>query len=234
MTPGQDPPPGHRRGELGKRVLDLSLALPALLLLAFPILVIALIIRSRMGAPVIFRAVRAGRDGRPFILFKFRTMLDLRDATGRLLADEARITGLGRFLRRTSLDELPQLFNVVRGEMSLVGPRPLLVEYLGRYSPDQARRLEVRPGITGWAQVNGRNGLSWEEKFDLDLWYVNHTSILLDLKILAQTIFQVFRRESVDAGGDLSVPRFMGSAPAASPEPSAGSELPERAGGAGS
>jgi lipopolysaccharide/colanic/teichoic acid biosynthesis glycosyltransferase len=203
--------PASRFGEFCGRGLDLSLALLALLLLAVPILVIALLIRLRMGAPIIFRAVRAGRGGRPFVVYKFRTMLDLRDASGRLLADEDRITGLGRFLRRTSLDELPQLFNVVRGEMSLVGPRPLLVDYLDLYSPAQARRHEVPPGITGWAQVNGRNGLSWEEKFDLDIWYVDHASFLLDLKILARTIRQVILRESVNAEGDLDVPRFMGS-----------------------
>jgi lipopolysaccharide/colanic/teichoic acid biosynthesis glycosyltransferase len=203
--------PASRFGEFCGRGLDLSLALLALLLLAVPILVIALLIRLRMGAPIIFRAVRAGRGGRPFVVYKFRTMLDLRDPSGRLLADEDRITGLGRFLRRTSLDELPQLYNVIRGEMSLVGPRPLLVDYLDLYSPAQARRHEVPPGITGWAQVNGRNGLSWEEKFDLDIWYVDHVSFLLDLKILARTIRQVILREGVNAEGDLAVPLFMGS-----------------------
>lgn len=210
--PGLAPRPGRRRrGEAGKRVLDLVLALPALLLLAPFVLAIALLVRARLGPPVIFRAVRAGRGGRPFVLYKFRTMRDLRDASGALLSDEERITALGRFLRRTSLDELPQLYNVVRGEMSLVGPRPLLVEYLARYTPAQARRHEVRPGITGWTQINGRNGLSWEEKFELDLWYVNHASLLLDLKILVRTCRRVLWRGGVSAGGDLSVPLFMGS-----------------------
>ncbi len=192
-------------------MLDLSLALLALLVFVVPILVVALVIRANLGAPVFFRAVRVGRGGRPFILYKFRSMLDLRDASGRPLPDEDRITGLGRFIRRASLDELPQLYNVVRGEMSLVGPRPLLVEYLDRYTPEQARRHEVRPGITGWAQVNGRNALTWEEKFDLDVWYVDHASLLLDLKILARTIRQVVGRESVNAEGDLGVPLFMGT-----------------------
>lgn len=213
MTPAQsgEAPRPAPRYEIVKRALDLSLALASLTILAIPMLVVALVIRNRMGSPVIYRAVRAGRDGRPFVVYKFRSMLDLRDESGRPLPDEERITPLGRFLRRTSLDEFPQLINVIRGEMSLVGPRPLLVEYLERYSPEQARRLEVRPGITGWAQINGRNSLSWEERFELDRWYVNHRSLTLDLKILALTVLRVLKRESVDSEGDLSVPRFMGN-----------------------
>lgn len=213
VTPAQsgEAPRPAPRYEIVKRALDLSLALASLTILAIPMLVVALVIRNRMGSPVIYRAVRAGRDGRPFVVYKFRSMLDLRDESGRPLPDEERITPLGRFLRRTSLDEFPQLINVIRGEMSLVGPRPLLVEYLERYSPEQARRLEVRPGITGWAQINGRNSLSWEERFELDRWYVNHRSLTLDLKILALTVLRVLKRESVDSEGDLSVPRFMGN-----------------------
>lgn len=194
-----------------KRPVDLLLSLAALLLLALPFLVIALIIRIQLGSPIFFRAVRAGRWGKPIVVYKFRTMHDWRSEAGELLPDEVRITELGRLLRRTSLDELPQLFNVVRGEMSLVGPRPLLLEYLDRYTPLQARRLEVRPGITGWAQINGRNDMSWEAKFRHDVWYVDHQSMLLDLRIMARTVFQVVRRRDVASDGDLGVPIFMGS-----------------------
>jgi lipopolysaccharide/colanic/teichoic acid biosynthesis glycosyltransferase len=216
-SPGQIPsapshaPPRRHRGELSKRALDLVLSLSALLILGLPFIVIALVIRIQLGAPVFFRAIRAGRWGQPFVIYKFRTMHNWRDASGQLLPDEERITDLGRLLRRTSLDELPQLFNVIRGEMSLVGPRPLLIEYLDRYTPLQARRLEVRPGITGWAQVNGRNDMSWEAKFQHDHWYVTQVSVPLDLRIMARTLLQVVRRHNVDADGDLSVPIFMGS-----------------------
>lgn len=192
-------------------MLDLVLTLCALLVLALPLAVVSLLVRVRLGPPIFFRAVRAGRWGKPFILYKFRTMHNWKDENGEFLPDEERITELGRFLRRTSIDELPQLINVLRGEMSLVGPRPLLLEYVDRYTPHQARRLEVRPGITGWAQINGRNGMSWEEKFNHDVWYVNQMNTLLDLKIMAKTALQVVRRESVDGSGDLSVPVFMGS-----------------------
>jgi lipopolysaccharide/colanic/teichoic acid biosynthesis glycosyltransferase len=174
-------------------------------------LIIALAVRHRLGSPVLFRAVRAGHGGRPFTLYKFRTMLDLRAPDGALLPDEDRITGLGRFLRRSSLDELPQLVNVLRGEMSLVGPRPLLLDYLDRYTAEQARRHEVLPGITGWAQIHGRNTLSWGERFALDVWYVDHASLSLDLKILARTVRKVIRRADVSMEGDLSVPSFMGT-----------------------
>jgi len=160
---------------------------------------------------VIFTQERPGLHGRIFKMYKFRTMRDLRDAGGNLLPDEQRLTKLGRFLRSTSLDELPELFNVLKGEMSLVGPRPLLVAYLDRYTPEQARRHEVLPGITGWAQVNGRNAISWEEKFKLDVWYVDHQSFWLDLKILFMTLAKVFKREGISAEGSATAPEFMGS-----------------------
>ena len=153
--------------------------------MTWPILLVtALIIRITMGSPVLFRQMRPGLQGKPFVMYKFRTMLDLRDEDGNVLPDEQRLTGVGRFLRSTSIDELPELINVLKGEMSLVGPRPLLMEYLDRYTPEQARRHNVKPGITGWAQVNGRNAISWEDKFKLDVWYVDNWSLWLDIKIL--------------------------------------------------
>jgi lipopolysaccharide/colanic/teichoic acid biosynthesis glycosyltransferase len=171
---------------------------------------IALAIRLTMGRPVLFRQRRPGLHGRPFELLKFRTMLDLRDGRGRALSDVQRLTRLGRLLRNSSLDELPELFNLLRGEMSLVGPRPLLMEYLDRYSPEQARRHDVPPGVTGWAQVNGRNAISWEEKFQLDLWYVDHWSLWLDLRILWLTIGRVLRRDGINSANDATMPEFMG------------------------
>ena len=156
---------------------------------------------------------RPGLHGRPFTLLKFRTMLDACDAGGNPLPDDKRLTPLGNLLRRTSLDEFPELINVLRGDMSLVGPRPLLARYLGRYTPEQARRHEIRPGITGWAQVNGRNAIAWEEKFRLDVWYVDHRSLLLDAKILVRTIWNVFRRKDIAAGGHATMPEFTGRAP---------------------
>jgi len=194
----------------GKRVFDLALALPALLLLAPLLLVIALLVRLKLGAPVLFRQPRSGLHGKPFTLYKFRTMTGVRDAEGNLLPDAERLTPFGRFLRRTSLDELPELWNVLRGEMSLVGPRPLLMQYLDRYTPEQARRHEVRPGITGWAQVNGRNALSWEEKFALDVWYVDHHSLWLDLRILALTVLKVLSREGISQPGQATMEEFLG------------------------
>jgi lipopolysaccharide/colanic/teichoic acid biosynthesis glycosyltransferase len=197
---------------LFKRVFDVVLSAAALLLLA-PLLVgIALAVRGTMGSPALFRQRRPGLGGKPFEALKFRTMLDLRDQRGRLLPDEKRLTRLGRFLRSTSLDELPELFNVLRGEMSLVGPRPLLVEYLDRYTPEQARRHEVRPGITGWAQINGRNAINWEEKFALDVWYVDHWSMWLDVTILLKTAWKVLRREGISAASHATMPEFLGSA----------------------
>jgi lipopolysaccharide/colanic/teichoic acid biosynthesis glycosyltransferase len=169
---------------------------------------IALLVWRTMGRPVLFRQARPGLHGKPFVMYKFRTMRDLRDAEGNLLPDEARLTPFGRWLRTTSLDELPELVNVLRGEMSLVGPRPLLMEYLERYTPEQARRHEVKPGITGWAQIHGRNNLSWEERLRLDVWYVDHWSLWLDLKILWRTLWMVLRREGISAQGHATMPRF--------------------------
>ncbi len=163
-----------------------------------------------MGAPVLFRQTRPGLRGKPFIMYKFRTMTDERDPQGNLLPDEQRLTRLGRFLRSTSLDELPELINVLKGDMSLVGPRPLLMKYLDRYTPEQFRRHEVKPGITGWAQVNGRNALTWEEKFKLDVWYVDNWNLWLDFKILLMTLVKVFRREGIGHGSQATMPEFRG------------------------
>jgi len=193
-----------------KRALDLTVAAGALMLAAIPMGVIAALIRVRMGSPVVFRAVRPGRRGELFTLYKFRTMTDARDAAGKMLPDRHRVTPLGRALRRTSLDELPQLINVLKGDMSLVGPRPLLVEYLSRYTPEQARRHDVLPGITGLAQVSGRNNAAWERKFEHDVYYVDHVSLRLDLRILLRTAIKVLRREDVSADGDVGVPPFTG------------------------
>ncbi len=180
-----------------------------------PLLVaVALAIRVVLGSPVLFRQQRPGRDGAPFTILKFRTMSDRRTRTGNLLPDEDRLTRLGRFLRRTSLDELPELFNVLRGDMSLVGPRPLLMEYLPLYSPEQRRRHEVRPGITGWAQVNGRNALTWEDKFRFDTWYVEHHHLALDLKVLAMTVGKVLRGDDIHAPGVATMEPFRGNTPA--------------------
>lgn len=194
----------------GKRLLDLALTVPALVITAPLMGVLAGLVRLRLGAPILFRQQRPGRGGTPFTILKFRTMTDRRDAEGRLLPDAERLPRLGRLLRATSLDELPELWNVVRGEMSLVGPRPLLMEYLGRYSPEQARRHEVRPGITGWAQVNGRNAASWEERLAMDVWYVDHVSLALDVKILLRTLASVLRREGISAEGHATMPVFKG------------------------
>jgi lipopolysaccharide/colanic/teichoic acid biosynthesis glycosyltransferase len=172
--------------------------------------VLALLVRAKLGSPVLFRQKRPGMDARIFELIKFRTMTDARDARGNLLPDAARLTPFGRWLRSSSLDELPELLNVLRGEMSLVGPRPLLVQYLERYSPVQRRRHEVPPGITGWAQVNGRNALSWEEKFALDVWYVDNRSLWLDVRILALTVGQVVFRRGISAPGEATMPEFVG------------------------
>ena len=186
----------------------------ALLLLLFSpiLLVVAIVVRLRMGSPVVFTQTRPGKDGEIFTVFKFRTMTDDRDAQGNLLSDEERLIPLGQFLRKASLDELPQLWNVLRGDMSFVGPRPLLVRYLERYSPEQARRHNVRPGITGWAQVNGRNALTWDEKFQLDLWYVDNWSLWLDFKILLMTVEKVLKREGISQSADIvAMPEFMGN-----------------------
>jgi sugar transferase EpsL len=196
---------------LAKRTIDVIGASLGLLVFAIPMAVVATLVRATLGTPVVYRQTRPGLHGRPFQMYKFRTMRDLHDAAGNLLPDRMRATPLGRFLRRTSLDELPELVNVLRGEMSLVGPRPLRVWYLDRYTPEQARRHEVLPGITGWAQINGRNTLSWDDRLALDVWYVDHASIWLDMKILVHTVLKVARRDDVDADGDLNVPEFMGT-----------------------
>ncbi|MBI5494829.1 MAG: sugar transferase [Deltaproteobacteria bacterium] len=193
-----------------KRALDVAGATTGLCLLAGPMLACAAAVRLNLGTPVLFRQIRPGRSGKPFGMLKFRTMTDARDAHGNLLPDEVRLTALGKFLRRTSLDELPELLNVLHGDMSLVGPRPLLMEYLERYSPEQARRHDVRPGITGWAQVNGRNSLSWEEKFALDTWYVDHWDVLLDLLIVLRTVGAVFMQDGISANGHATMPAFTG------------------------
>ncbi|MDI7277431.1 MAG: sugar transferase [Anaerolineae bacterium] len=195
-----------------KRVLDVLMAVVVLTLLAPLMVALAVLVLARIGPPVLFGQRRPGLGGKPFTLRKFRTMTDARDASGNLLPDAERLTPLGRFLRRTSLDELPELFNVLKGDMSLVGPRPLLMEYLDRYTPEQMRRHDVLPGITGWAQVNGRNALTWEDKFALDLWYVDHQSLWLDLKILALTVWKVLRREGISHQGEATMPEFRGSA----------------------
>lgn len=194
-----------------KRALDIAVASLLLLAMSLPMLVVALIIRLTMGKPVLFRQVRAGLHARPFTLLKFRTMTDETDPAGNLLPDEDRLTRVGRWIRKLSLDELPQLVNVLRGEMSLVGPRPLLTDYLPLYSPEQARRHEVKPGLTGWAQINGRNATTWEERLRLDLWYVEHRSLALDFKILCLTVFRVLRAEGINEPGAATMTKFTGN-----------------------
>lgn len=194
-----------------KRLLDLVLATLGIILVSPILLLVALLVRRELGKPVLFQQIRPGYKGRLFALNKFRTMVEERDPQGVLLPDEHRLGSLGRYLRSFSLDELPELFNVLRGEMSLVGPRPLLVQYLERYSPEQARRHDVLPGITGWAQVNGRNALTWEDKFDFDVWYVDHWSLVLDLKILGITLWKVFTREGINQPGHATAEEFMGA-----------------------
>jgi sugar transferase EpsL len=196
---------------VSKRLLDLFLTIPGIVILSPLLLVIALLIILKIGSPILFRQKRPGYLGKPFWVYKFRTMTNAHDPLGSLLPDSQRITRLGHFLRSTSLDELPEMFNVLRGEMSWVGPRPLLMQYLERYSPEQARRHEVLPGITGWAQINGRNALTWEEKFNLDIWYIDHWSIWLDIKILFISILKVLRRESINQPGQATAEEFMGN-----------------------
>jgi lipopolysaccharide/colanic/teichoic acid biosynthesis glycosyltransferase len=193
-----------------KRVFDCLLAALALLLLFLPLLCLAWLVRRKLGSPVFFRQKRPGLYGRPFIMIKFRTMTEARGCDGKLLPDAERLTPFGRFLRTSSMDELPELWNVLRGEMSLVGPRPLLMEYLPLYSREQARRHEVRPGITGWAQVNGRNAIGWADKFLLDVWYVDHRSLWLDVRILWLTVYKVLVRDGISAKGEVTMPRFEG------------------------
>lgn len=194
-----------------KRVFDIIISLLALIFLWPIMLITAVFIHFKLGSPVLFKQVRPGLYGKPFKMLKFRSMLDATDIGGNLLPDVERLTRFGRILRSTSLDELPGLFNVLIGDMSLIGPRPLLMEYLPLYSAEQARRHEVRPGITGWAQVNGRNAISWEDKFKLDVWYVDNRSIWLDLKILFLTVKKVFVREGISADGEATMSKFTGS-----------------------
>lgn len=209
----ETPVPRGRLAPRAKRGIDIVGAGCGLVVVSPLLAVLGVLVRARLGAPVLFVQVRTGLDGRLFPIYKFRTMADHRDPTGALLADEQRMTPFGRFLRSSSLDELPELFNVVKGDMSLVGPRPLLPEYLDRYNERQRRRHEVRPGITGWCQVNGRNALSWEEKFELDVWYAEHWSLGLDLRILAATVRAVLTRHGISAEGEVTMPRFLGSTP---------------------
>jgi lipopolysaccharide/colanic/teichoic acid biosynthesis glycosyltransferase len=193
-----------------KKIFDTLLILLALPLLLPAMLILTWQVRRKLGSPVFFCQTRSGLQGRPFIMIKFRTMTDARGSDGDLLPDADRLTAFGRFLRASSLDELPELFNVLKGDMSLIGPRPLLMEYLPLYSPEQARRHEVRPGITGWAQVNGRNALSWEDKFKFDVWYVDHCSLWLDIKILWLTVHKVLVREGISGVGEATMHKFTG------------------------
>lgn len=194
-----------------KRLFDVTIALMVLVLASPILLVTAVLVRLRLGSPILFTQQRPGHHGRPFTLIKFRTMTDQRDAHGQLLPDADRLPQFGRFLRATSLDELPELWNVLKGEMSLVGPRPLLMEYIPRYTPAQMRRHEARPGITGWAQVNGRNALSWEEKFAFDVWYVDNHNLWLDLKIIWMTLRQVIKRDGINQPGEATMKPFEGT-----------------------
>lgn len=207
-----------------KRLVDVVGSAIGLVVLSPLLVVLAVAVRIRLGSPVLFRQTRPGLHGQPFELVKFRTMTDERGPDGELLPDEQRLTPFGAWLRATSLDELPELFNVLAGDMSLVGPRPLLMEYLDLYNPDQARRHEVRPGLTGWSQVRGRNALSWEDKLALDTWYVDHQSLWLDLRILAETVVSVVTRRGISADGHVTAPRFQGSPPPGSSGESSGEE----------
>lgn len=194
-----------------KRLFDFLLAIMATMIFLPIILVLVLMIRCVIGSPVIFKQMRPGLNGNVFYIYKFRTMSNVKNSKGELLSDAERMTKFGKFLRSTSLDELPSLLNVLKGEMSLVGPRPLLVEYLPLYNAVQARRHEVRPGVTGWAQVNGRNAISWEDKFALDVWYVDNQSFCLDIKIILMTIKKVFIRSGISAEGEATMPKFTGT-----------------------
>ena len=194
-----------------KRLFDLAIAVPSVIILSPFLVLIEIMVRVRIGSPVLFRQMRPGLHGRSFTIYKFRTMTDERDEAENLLPDGDRLTRLGRFLRKTSMDELPELFNVIKGDMSIVGPRPLLTRYLDRYTPEQMRRHEVKPGLTGWSQVNGRNAITWEDKFKLDVWYVDHWSFSLDLKIIGITILKVLKREGINQAGQATMEEFTGS-----------------------
>lgn len=200
---------GLMNGFVMKRTFDFMVALSTMMLLLPVLLVLAWLVKIKLGAPILFCQARPGKNGAAFKMYKFRTMLDMRDSQGNLLPDKDRLTSFGKFLRASSFDELPELLNVLKGEMSLVGPRPLLMEYIPLYTAEQARRHDVRPGITGWAQVNGRNAISWEEKFKLDVWYVDNQSILLDMKILWMTVKKVVLRDGISAKGEATMSRFI-------------------------
>ena len=194
-----------------KCFFDLAIVVPSVIVLSPVFILIVFFVRMKIGSPVIFRQVRPGLHGRPFTIYKFRTMTDERDEDGNLLPDGERLTRLGKFLRKTSMDEFPELFNVIKGDMSIVGPRPLLMQYLDRYTPEQARRHEVKPGLTGWAQVNGRNAITWEEKFKFDVWYVDNQSLRLDLKIIAITVWKILKREGIRQPGQATMEEFKGA-----------------------
>jgi lipopolysaccharide/colanic/teichoic acid biosynthesis glycosyltransferase len=194
-----------------KRLFDLGFSLGWLIVFSPLLLTVAILVRLKLGAPIFFRHVRPGKDGQPFKMIKFRSMTDARDAQGELLPDNERLTAFGKFLRSSSLDEFPEMWNVLKGDMSVVGPRPLLMEYTPLYSPTQRRRLEVKPGVTGWAQINGRNALSWDEKFALDVWYVDNRTFWLDIKIIYRTFFKVFARSGIDHAPSRPMPRFTGN-----------------------
>ena len=194
-----------------KRAFDIIFVLIGLILLSPLFLAAAVIVRIKLGSPVIFKQQRPGLNSNAFCMYKFRTMTDQRDEQGNLLPDDQRLPAVGKFLRSTSLDELPELFCVLKGDMSLIGPRPLMMKYLSRYTPQQARRHEVKPGITGWAQINGRNAISWEEKFDLDVWYVDNWDLWIDFKILLKTFTSVFQREGITQWGHVTAEEFMGT-----------------------
>jgi lipopolysaccharide/colanic/teichoic acid biosynthesis glycosyltransferase len=227
MQAEHEPVGRPRRRIYPKRLFDLAVAIPAMLILAPLFALVALAVRLNLGRPIFFIQPRPGLEGRPFKLIKFRTMRDDVDPNGRSLSDAERLTGFGRFLRSTSLDELPELWNVVKGEMSLVGPRPLLLHYLDLYTPFQMRRHEMRPGLTGWAQVNGRNALSWPEKFAHDVWYVDNAGFLLDLRILLLTLVRILDRRGITAEGEATMPYFQGETGG---EPETG-PLPQARGG---
>ena len=195
---------------IAKRLMDLVLVLASAVFWVPVVVVLALLVRIKLGSPVFFRQQRPGRGAKIFEMVKFRTMTDRRDERGELLPDAERLTPFGQFLRASSLDELPELWNVLKGEMSLVGPRPLMIRYLGRYTPEQARRHDVPAGVTGWAQVNGRNAISWEQKFSLDVWYVDNRSLWLDIRIIALTLLKVVRRDGISAKGEATMPEFWG------------------------
>ncbi|MEE6451422.1 sugar transferase [Gottfriedia acidiceleris] len=194
-----------------KRMIDLIISLMILIIFSPIFLIVGVTVRFKMGSPILFKQVRPGLYGKPFNLYKFRTMVDLKDSNGQLLSDELRLTNFGRLLRKFSLDEFPQLINVIKGEMSLVGPRPLLMEYLSLYTKEQMLRHDVKPGITGWAQVNGRNAITWEEKFKLDNWYVKNHNLIVDLKILFLTFIKVIKKEGISQQGQVTMEKFKGS-----------------------